>query len=80
MFFLKNKQALHEIIRASSVSIIFVEFYISPHGCESFQIYGKLQFLQVVLASQNIGSRYFNHMLPNVITLQFCKQNIYHIV
>ena len=27
-------------------------------GCEKFQIYGELQFLKDVLASQNIDSRY----------------------
>ena len=60
---IKNRQALHEVIRASSLSIIFVDFFfetcISHHGCENFQIYGNLQFLEDVLGSQNINSRYF---------------------
>ena len=58
------KSRLHEIIRTSSLSIIFAEFSFKPvyrishHGCEKFQIYGKLQFLEDVFASQNIDSRY----------------------
>ena len=38
---------------------VFFETCISHHGCENFQIYGKLQILEDVLARQNIGCRYF---------------------
>ena len=103
---------------------IFFQTCISHHGCEDFQIYGKLQFLENVLATQHTDSRYFysyaattpppprspyppcslnsspgSFITPQVtmtwnirlfifmwfvtfsslMTLQFCKQNIYHI-
>ena len=32
---------------------------MSYHACEKFQIYGELQFLEDVLASQKIDCRYF---------------------
>ena len=47
---MKNRQALHET---------FFQTCISHHGCEKSQIYGKLQFLEDLLASQNIDSSYF---------------------
>ena len=37
----------------------FFQACISHHGCTKFQIYGQLQFLEDVLSSQIIGSRYF---------------------
>ena len=39
----KSRQALHEIIKASSQTCIF------HHGCKKLQIYRKLQFLEDVL-------------------------------
>ena len=118
---IKNRQGLHKIIRDSLLSIIFFQSCISHH-CENFQIYGKLHFLEDVLASQNIDSRYFYSyaatipsislivpavrtllqvlssplrwpwlgildylyfkwfvIFSNVMALQFCRQNIYHI-
>ena len=58
---------------------IFFETCISHYGSENFQIYGKLQFLEDVLVSQNIDSRHFYlyaatappipHIAPAVRTL-----------
>ena len=57
------RQALHETIRASlglpNFCLTFFQTCISHHGCEKSQIYGKLQFLEDLLASQNIDSSYF---------------------
>ena len=57
------RQALHETIRASlglpKFCLTFFQTCISHHGCEKSQIYGKLQFLEDLLASQNIDSSYF---------------------
>ena len=64
----KRRQALHELIRASSVSIIFVEFSFKPvyptmvvknfrfmENCNSWKMY-----LQVKILTLDI----FTHMLP----------------
>ena len=122
---IKNRQALHQIIRALPLCIIFVEFCLKPvyltlvveilkfmENCNAKEMY-----LQVKILALDI----FTHMLPlipsippivlavktlqvlssplrwrwleilsylyfiwfvifsNVMTLQFCKQNIYHI-
>ena len=57
------RQALHETIRASlglpNFCLSFFQTCISHHGCEKSQIYGKLQFLEDLLATQNIDSSYF---------------------
>ena len=50
---IKNRQALHEIIRVSPLSITFVEFSIKP-------VYLTI----VALASQNIDLDIFIRMLP----------------
>ena len=50
---IKNRKALHEIIRVSSLSITFVEYSFKP-------VYLTI----VVLASQNIGLDIFIRMLP----------------
>ena len=65
---MKNKQALHEIIRASSLSIIFVELSFKPvyptmvvknfkfmENYNSWKIYLQVKILTVVI---------FTHMLP----------------
>ena len=53
---MKNRQALHET---------FFQTCISHHGCEKSQIYGKLQFLEDLLASQNIDSSNFYLYVTN---------------
>ena len=70
---MKNRQALHAIIRASCLSITFVELsfrltYISHHGCEKFKIYGKLQFPKDVLVSQNI---FIQDIFTNILLTRF---------
>ena len=60
---MKNRQALHETIRASlglpNFCLTFFQTCISHHSCEKSQIYGKLQFLEDLLGSQNIDSSHF---------------------
>ena len=60
---IKNRQALHEIFRASSLSIIFIGLSSRPvypnMVLQKIEIYEKLQFLEDVLASQNIDSIFF---------------------
>ena len=62
----KKKQALHETIRASSLSIISVKFFFKPvyptMVLKSFN-FGKLQLLEDVLASQILTLDIFTHML-----------------
>ena len=78
---IKNRQALHEVIRASSLHKfcwIFFQTCRSHHGYENFQIYGKLQFLEDVLTSQNIDSRYFYlyaATTPPIPPIPLCSQN-----
>ena len=65
---MKNRQALHEIIRASSLSIIFVELSFKPvyptmvvknfkfmENYNSWKIYLQVKILTLVI---------FTHMLP----------------
>ena len=65
---MKNRQALHEIIRASSLSIIFVELSFKPayptmvvknfkfmENYNSWKIYLQVKILALVI---------FTHMLP----------------
>ena len=61
---MKNRQALHEIIWVSSLSIIFVEFSFKPvyptMVVKNFKFMKNYNFWKMyLLASQNIDSRYF---------------------
>ena len=74
----KKQTTSAKILRVSLLFIIFVELFfqtcISQYGGEKVQIYGKLQFLNDVLASQNIDSRYFYSYAtnPSSPSLPYC--------
>ena len=65
---MKNRQALHEIIRALSLSIIFVEFSFKPvHPTmvvKSFKFMENYNSWKIYLQVKILTVDIFTHMLP----------------